>query len=423
MPEAEERRVIARSVEAIAKTAGTPPVGWHTRSATSPNTRRLLIEHGGFLYDSNAYNDDMPWIASDRRIAISLSCPMPSIRMTCVFSPAVASSRVMTFARYCIAALDRLLLEGSEAPRMMSVGLHLRIIGRPARIGGLEAFLAHAARQPGVWFARRDEIAHAWRRRHRPRSPGCRGRRFPGSMTTMTRILILNPNMTEAVTERLVSAAAGVVAPTGTTLIPLTAPRGVPYISSRADAVIGSAVALEMLSENHAKADAVVIAAFGDPGLGAARELFDIPVVGMAEAAMLTACMLGRTFAIVTFSDGLVAWYNECLDWNGLRGRCAGIFALNSPFRSLADVQDEKEQALAELVRQVVANHGADVVILAGAPLSGLADKLLRQGAGSARRRHPGRGEAGRGAGCPATAQGNGRDIQAPARQGLRRCF
>ena len=67
------------------------------------------------------------------------------------------------FAHYCIDAFDRLYEEAAEAPRMMSVGLHLRIIGRPGRIGGLERLLAHAAGKPGVWFARRDEIAHAWR--------------------------------------------------------------------------------------------------------------------------------------------------------------------------------------------------------------------------------------------------------------------
>jgi allantoin racemase len=191
----------------------------------------------------------------------------------------------------------------------------------------------------------------------------------------MARILILNPNTTEAITGRLMDAAATVAAP-GTELEAMTAPRGVPYISSRADAQIGGAVVLEMLAERHRDVDAAVIAAFGDPGIGGARELFDIPVVGMAEAAMLTACMLGRSFAIVTFSDGLVAWYNECLDWNGLRGRCAGVFSLQGEFRSIADVQDEKADAILSLVNEVVKDRGADVVILAGAPLSGLADKL-----------------------------------------------
>jgi len=189
------------------------------------------------------------------------------------------------------------------------------------------------------------------------------------------RILVANPNTTEAVTARLMAAATAVKAP-GTELVPMTAPRGVPYIATRADAVIGSAVALEMLAERHRDVDAAIIAAFGDPGLGGARELFDIPVVGMAEAAMLTACMLGRSFAIVTFSGGLVPWYSECLDWNGLRGRCAGIFALQGAFASIADVQEEKEEALVALANDVVRTAGADVVILAGAPLSGLAQTV-----------------------------------------------
>jgi Asp/Glu/hydantoin racemase len=189
------------------------------------------------------------------------------------------------------------------------------------------------------------------------------------------RILVLNPNTTAAVTDKLMLAAQAVARP-GTELVAMTATRGVPYISSRADAAIGGAIALEMLVEAHTQVDAAIIAAFGDPGLGGARELFDIPVVGMAEAAMLSACMLGRSFAIVTFSGGLVPWYNECLDWNGLRGRCVGIFALQGAFNSLADIQHEKEAALISLANRVVEEHDADVVILAGAPLSGLAASI-----------------------------------------------
>jgi allantoinase len=162
MPEAEERRVIARSVETIAMAAGAPPVGWHTRSATSADTRRLLLEHGGFLYDSNAYNDDMPYVVGPpERDIVVLPYAFDTNDMR--FQPGGGFIHGDDFARYCIACLDRLLVEGADAPRMMSVGLHLRIIGRPARIGGLETFLRHAARQPGIWFARRDEIAHCWR--------------------------------------------------------------------------------------------------------------------------------------------------------------------------------------------------------------------------------------------------------------------
>lgn len=189
------------------------------------------------------------------------------------------------------------------------------------------------------------------------------------------RILLLNPNTTEAITQRLLSAAQAVAA-LGTELVPLTAPRGVPYIATRGEAQIGGAIALEMLAEHHHEVDAAVIAAFGDPGLMGARELFDIPVVGMAEAAMLTACMLGRRFAIVTFARALGPWYEECVEMHGLTGRCAGIRMLDEGFSDIADVQEEKEAVIVELAQRAVVEDEADVVILAGAPLAGLAAKV-----------------------------------------------
>ena len=118
------------------------------------------------------------------------------------------------------------------------------------------------------------------------------------------------------------------------------------------------------------------IAAFGDPGLFGARELFAFPVVGLAEAAMLTACMLGRRFAIVTFAGALAPWYEECVAMHGLAGRCAGIRALDGSFRSISEVQAEKEELLVALANQAVEQDGADVVILSGAPLAGLAAKV-----------------------------------------------
>lgn len=189
------------------------------------------------------------------------------------------------------------------------------------------------------------------------------------------RILILNPNTTEGITERLMGAARKVAA-AGTELVAMTAPRGFPYIATRAEAQIGGAIALEMLAAQQGQVDAAVIAAFGDPGLFAARELFDIPVIGMAEASMLTACMLGRRFAIVTFAQALGPWYQECVESHGLTGRLAGIHTLDGAFASVADVQDEKEELLVRLANAAVKEGEADVVVLAGAPLAGLADKV-----------------------------------------------
>ena len=189
------------------------------------------------------------------------------------------------------------------------------------------------------------------------------------------KILVANPNTSTGVTDRLVAAGKLVASP-GTELLPMTAPHGVPYIATRAEAAIGAAAALEMLAEQRGEIDAAIIAAFGDPGLGGARELFDFPVVGMAEAAMLTSCMLGRSFAIVSFAKALEPWFAEIVAWHGLSGRCAAIRTLDESFRSIDDVQEEKEQVLVELALRTIKEDAADVVILAGAPLAGMADRV-----------------------------------------------
>ena len=189
------------------------------------------------------------------------------------------------------------------------------------------------------------------------------------------KILLLNPNTTSEVTG-LLHAAGNCAASPGTELVPMTAKRGVPYIATRAEAQIGGAIALEMLAEASAGVDAAIIAAFGDPGLFGARELFSFPIVGLAEAAMLTACMVGRKFAIVTFSRTLAPWYHECVAMHGLQARCAGIRALDEAFQSISDVQAEKEEVLVRLANTAVEQDEADVVILSGAPLAGLAEKI-----------------------------------------------
>ncbi len=189
------------------------------------------------------------------------------------------------------------------------------------------------------------------------------------------RILLLNPNTSTAVTDRMHAVAKDVAAPI-TKIVPLTAPRGVPYITTRAEALIGGAIALEMLADNLPDADAVILAAFGDPGLGAMRELASVPVIGLAEAAMLTSCMLGRRFSIVTFARALGPWYEECVDYHGLRGRLAAIRLADAPFSSITEVQNEMLDLIVEMANQTAVDDGADVVILAGAPLAGLAERI-----------------------------------------------
>ena len=167
MDETTERAVIARTVQAIEQACGARPLGWHTRSAPSVNTRRLLVEEGGFLYDSDAYDDDLPRIATVAgRPHVILPYAFDTNDMR--FSPGGGFVQAEDFGRYCINAFDWLMREGARAPRMMSVGLHLRIIGRPGRMRGLEMLLEHVARTPGVWVARRADIARHWRDRFLP---------------------------------------------------------------------------------------------------------------------------------------------------------------------------------------------------------------------------------------------------------------
>jgi peptidoglycan/xylan/chitin deacetylase (PgdA/CDA1 family) len=159
MEEATERAVIAATIAAIRDATGERPVGWHTRSASSVNTRRLLLEDGGFLYDSDAYDDDRPrLLAGTRHVIMPYAFDTNDMR----FAPGGGFVHGEDFARYCIAAVDWLLREGESAPCMLSIGLHLRIIGRPARMAGLEAVLAHVARREDIWIARRRDIAAHW---------------------------------------------------------------------------------------------------------------------------------------------------------------------------------------------------------------------------------------------------------------------
>jgi Asp/Glu/hydantoin racemase len=189
------------------------------------------------------------------------------------------------------------------------------------------------------------------------------------------KILILNPNMSQEMTDLLLATAKTAIPP-DVELIAVTAKRGMPYISSRAESVIAGTIVLEMIAEHQHEVDGVVIAAFGDPALLAARELFDLPVVALAEASMLSSCMLGKTFALVTFAASLKSWYEEIVAQAGLTERCAAICVPDAPFSSVCDVQHELEDELVDAACRAVAEHAADVIVLSGAPLSGLAQRI-----------------------------------------------
>lgn len=186
------------------------------------------------------------------------------------------------------------------------------------------------------------------------------------------RILLINPNTSESVSN-LIEAEARRAASASTHIDVVTAPFGVAYIETRFESLIGAYAAANLAAERAGDYDALVIAAFGDPGLWGIREAVDIPVMGLTEAALMSACMLGNRFSIIAISHRITAWYRECVQANGLAGRLASIRCLQQPLRDIGTVQADHEALLRKLCLQAIEEDGADVLVLAGAPLAGLA--------------------------------------------------
>jgi peptidoglycan/xylan/chitin deacetylase (PgdA/CDA1 family) len=162
LKEDEEREKIARTHKVLSEIAGAPVVGWHTRSTPSPNTRRLLVEHGGFLYDSDDYSDDLPFqvqVSGKKHLVIPYSFDTNDMHYHQGFHRFVTAR---DFAEYTTDAFDTLWQEGERAPKMMSIGLHLRMIGRPGRIAALDRIVGHMRERGAVWFATRRQIAEHW---------------------------------------------------------------------------------------------------------------------------------------------------------------------------------------------------------------------------------------------------------------------
>ncbi|MEO6408865.1 MAG: aspartate/glutamate racemase family protein [Burkholderiaceae bacterium] len=189
------------------------------------------------------------------------------------------------------------------------------------------------------------------------------------------RLLLINPNTSDSVSALIRAEAERSVAP-GTTVQVLTAPFGVAYIETRFEALIGAYATAQLVAEHHESADAVVVAAFGDPGLAGLREALPIPVTGLTEAALASACLLGQRFSIVAISQRIRAWYRETVQHIGLESRLASIRGLDEPLADIGNVQGNQGQRLVALAERCVTEDGADVIVLAGAPLAGLARSL-----------------------------------------------
>jgi peptidoglycan/xylan/chitin deacetylase (PgdA/CDA1 family) len=155
-----ERDHLYKAISSIEETTGQRPLGWYCRGAPSVHTRELVVEEGGFVYDSDAYNDDLPYwteVNGKRHLVIPYSLDANDMKFS---SGQFGSPR--DFEEHLKYAFDRLYFEGATCPKMMSVGLHMRLVGRPARTQALVNFIKYAKSFPDVWFARRIEIARWW---------------------------------------------------------------------------------------------------------------------------------------------------------------------------------------------------------------------------------------------------------------------
>ena len=167
MPEEDEREHMRRAIDAIERVCGTRPVGWYT-GRTSESTRRLVVEEGGFLYDSDSYADELPYwveVAGGPHLVIPYTLDANDFKFLLPNGFVTAYD----FFAYLVDTFERLFEEGG---RMMNVGLHCRIVGRPGRAPGLERFLAHVCEREGVWVTTRAEIARHWRERFAPEGSG-----------------------------------------------------------------------------------------------------------------------------------------------------------------------------------------------------------------------------------------------------------
>ena len=169
MPEAQEREHMRIGMEIIERLTGERPLGWYT-GRDSPNTRRLVADYGGFEYDSDYYGDDLPFwtpvTKTDGSTVPQLIVPYTLDTNDMRFSLPQGFSQGEDFFTYLRDAFDVLYAEGEEAPKMLSIGMHCRLLGRPGRMRALQRFLDHIERHDRVWVCRRIDIARHWKQVH-----------------------------------------------------------------------------------------------------------------------------------------------------------------------------------------------------------------------------------------------------------------
>ena len=186
------------------------------------------------------------------------------------------------------------------------------------------------------------------------------------------KLLLINPNITEAMTKSMAAEARRFASPT-TEITAVTAAFGTQYVENRVEAAIASHAVLDALARHAAGCDGAIISAFGDPGLAAAREFADIPVVGIEESAILTAWMLDRRYSIICLTPRLRTWYIECAHEHGLDGRLASVRAVDVPITDITRAKEQLHERLIEECMHAIEQDDAEVIIFGGGPIAGLA--------------------------------------------------
>jgi allantoin racemase len=186
------------------------------------------------------------------------------------------------------------------------------------------------------------------------------------------KLLLINPNVTETMTASI-AVEARLSASQGTEITAVTASFGTQYVENRVEAAIAAHAVLDALATHMDGHDAAIVAAFGDPGLAAAREFADIPVFGIEESALLTAWTLGRRIAIVCLTPRLGRWYQESAEEHGLAGRLVCVRALDVPIPDITQAKARLRARLLEECGRAIDEDHAEVIIFGGAPIAGLA--------------------------------------------------
>ena len=163
IPEDIERAHMSEAMEILTRICGSRPLGWYT-GRTSENTRRLVAEYGGFLYDADDYSDDLPFWSQVEPGQLIVPYTLDANDMRFASPQGFNSSE--QFYTYLRDSFDTLYAEGADSPKMMSIGMHARLLGRPGRIQGLKRFIEHISAHNDVWVTRRIDIAQHWREHH-----------------------------------------------------------------------------------------------------------------------------------------------------------------------------------------------------------------------------------------------------------------